>query len=49
MHFNSRHRPTHFDYGQAYPNDEVLFDIDGFEVYDPFDSCASAQMLMYKE
>lgn len=49
MHFNNHHRPTHFDYGQEYSNNEVFFDIDGFEVYDPFDSCASAQMLIYKE
>lgn len=49
MHFDNIHRPNHYDYGEEYPDNEIFFDIDKFDVYDPFDSCASAQMLMYKE
>lgn len=49
MHFNNLHRQNHYNYGKEYLNNGIFFDIDEFDVYDPFDSCASAQLLMYKE
>lgn len=49
LHFNNSNRQNHYDYGKEYCENKIFFDIEMFEPYDPFDSCASAQMLMYKE
>lgn len=49
LHFNNSNRQNHYYYGKEYDNNKIFFDIEKFESYDPFDSCSSAQMLMYKE
>lgn len=48
-HFNNSNRPTHFNYGTEYPNNDLIISIpDNLSRYNPFTSCASAQLLMMK-
>lgn len=50
--FNNLNKEKHFDYGREYSSNELIFDIDSEEIeetYQPFDSCASAQILIKKK
>lgn len=48
-HFNNSNRPTHYNYGTEYPRNDLLISIpDNLSRYNPFTSCASAQLLMMK-
>lgn len=51
-HFNNIHKETHYEYGSQYNNNALVFDDiidDIWNKYNPFDSCASAQILIKKE
>lgn len=51
-HFNNANRETHYEYGDEYRTNELIFDCIPEEIqhlYSPFASCASAQVLIKKE
>lgn len=56
FHFDNLSKESHFNYGEEYLSNELIFDIDSKEIdseeiaetYEPFDSCASAQILITK-
>lgn len=48
-HFNNSNKNRHYEYGQEYPSNDLRFEIaEGTTKYNPFDSCASAQMIIKK-
>lgn len=50
-HFFNSNKPNHFDYGDEYPSNELIFSdefISEYEYYEPYRSCASAQIIIYK-
>lgn len=48
-HFNNSNKPNHFNYGDEYETNElVLKPSRGLRGYEPFESCASAQMIIKK-
>lgn len=50
-HFDNRNRPNHYNYGDEYPTNALVFEDISREIqrtYDPFCSCASAQILIKK-
>lgn len=52
LHFNNSNAERHYDYGVEYETNELVFGIPSQEIYEkynPFDSCASAQILIKKE
>lgn len=52
MHFDNVNRDRHFEYGEEYRSNELIFDIIPSEIrlaYERFDSCASAQILIKKQ
>lgn len=52
MHFNNNNKDRHFEYGDEYKRNCLIFDDIPDEIrkaYNPFDSCASAQILIKKE
>lgn len=51
-HFNNSNSERHYEYGEEYKTNELVFGIQSREVYEkynPFDSCASAQILIKKD
>lgn len=51
-HFNNINRNTHFEYGDEYLENALIFNNirnDIRRTYNPFESCASAQILIKKE
>lgn len=52
MHFDNSTRPRHYDYGQQYQDNRLVFESIPDEIigrYNPFLSCASAQMLIERQ
>ena len=52
MHFDNSNRSKHFEYGDEYRSNALIFnEIPNHirETYNPFESCASAQMFIKKE
>lgn len=51
LHFDNKYKSTHYQYGDEYKNNSILFEIPDYvkEKYDPIDSCASAQVLIKKK
>ena len=50
FHFNNSNRPRHFDYGVEYEvNDLIALPSRELDFYQPYTSCASAQMIIKKE
>ena len=52
MHFNNVNKERHYEYGGQYDSSELVFNMISDEIrnaYNPFESCASAQMLIKKE
>lgn len=52
MHFNNVNKERHYEYGGQYDSNELVFNMISDEIrnaYNPFESCASAQMLIKKE
>ena len=52
MHFDNVNKGSHFDYGHDYNSNAFIFDKISNEIkraYNPFDSCANAQMLIKKD
>ena len=52
MQFNNNNKDRHFEYGDEYKRNCLIFDDIPDEIrkaYNPFDSCASAQILIKKE
>ena len=52
MHFNNVNKERHYEYGEQYDSSELVFNMISDEIrnaYNPFESCASAQMLIKKE
>lgn len=48
-HFNNSNRENHYEYGEQYPNNSLVFDgipEEIMRIYNPYTSCASAQMLI---
>ena len=49
-HFNNINKSNHFDYGDEYgSNDLIVVPGDNLDDYQPYKSCASAQMIIKKE
>lgn len=51
-HFNNKNKDRHFEYGKEYKRNTLIFGDIPDEIrraYNPFDSCASAQILIKKE
>lgn len=51
MHFDNVNKNKHLDYGDHYNSNALIFDKNSNEIkraYNPFDSCASAQILIKK-
>lgn len=51
-HFNNSNKPNHFDYGDEYSSNELIFTnelIFKYNYYEPYSSCSSAQIIIYKE
>ncbi len=52
MHFDNVNKDRHFDYGDEYNSNALIFDKISYDIkraYNPFDSCASAQILIKKD
>lgn len=52
IHFNNVNRERHYEYGEQYVSNELIFNNISDKVrnvYNPFGSCASAQILIKKE
>ncbi len=52
MHFDNVNKDRHYDYGDEYSSNALVFDEISYEIkraYNPFDSCASAQILIKKD
>lgn len=52
MHFNNVNKERHYKYGGQYDGSELVFNMISDEIrnaYNPFESCASAQMLIKKK
>lgn len=52
MHFNNVNKERHYKYGGQYDSSELVFNMISDEIrnaYNPFESCASAQMLIKKK
>lgn len=52
MHFDNINRDRHFEYGEEYQSNELIFDDISSKIkraYNPFESCASAQILIKKQ
>lgn len=52
MHFDNKNKDRHFEYGDEYDGNNLIFDEISDEIrsaYNPFDSCASAQILIKKD
>ena len=52
MHFNNVNKERHYEYGGQYDSSELVFNMISDEIrnaYNPFESCAGAQMLIKKE
>jgi hypothetical protein len=47
-HFHNEIRPNTYEYGQIFPDNSLFFDINGLTLYQPFESCSSAQMIYKK-
>ena len=49
-HFRNNNKRSHYNYGEEYNNNILVSSIpDGLLDYEPYDSCASAQLIMKKE
>lgn len=48
LHFNNSNHDNHFEYGTEYPCNDLFFNISQVQKYRPFDSCASAQLIIKK-
>ena len=51
-HFNNSNKPNHCDYGDEYSSNELIFTnelIFKYNYYEPYSSCSSAQIIIYKE
>ena len=51
-HFNNVNKEGHYEYGEQYDSNELVFNMISDDIrnaYNPFESCASAQMLIKKE
>lgn len=51
-HFNNSNRNNHYDYGREYDRNDLVFPdeyIRNFWAYNPYESCSSAQIIIYKE
>lgn len=51
-HFENTNKERHYEYGEEYRSNELIFDCiteEIQEIYNPFDSCASAQVLIKKK
>lgn len=50
FHFNNSNKPRHYNYGDEFEtNDLLVFPSDDLDCYQPYKSCASAQMIIKKE
>ncbi len=48
-HFNNSNRPNHYEYGDEYPDNSLIFGIPQYLAqYEPYETCASAQMIIKK-
>ena len=48
-HFNNNNRSSHFEYGDEYPHNDLILKLpDDLKHYQPFNSCASAQVIIKK-
>lgn len=50
-HFDNSNKERHFEYGEEYATNKLIFDDIPEEIYricNPFDSCSSAQVLIKK-
>lgn len=49
FHFNNSNKPRHYNYGEEYESNElIVLPDDELAYYQPYKSCASAQMIIYK-
>lgn len=49
MHFLNANKENHFEYGKEYKDNKLIFNEISEDIkinYNPFDSCASAQILI---
>lgn len=52
LHFDNSNKERHFEYGNEYSSNDLLFDpriVNEYYSFDPYKSCASAQIIIYKE
>ena len=52
MHFDNINKDRHYEYGEQYDSNVLVFNNISDEIknaYNPFESCASAQILIKKE
>lgn len=49
FHFHNSNKPNHFDYGDEYESNGLKVFPDDLDYYQPYRSCASAQMIIKKE
>ena len=52
LHFDKSNKERHFEYGVEYPSNDLLFDpriVNEYYSFAPYESCASAQIIIYKE
>lgn len=52
MHFDNINKDRHYEYGEQYNSNVLVFNNISDEIkdaYNPFESCASAQILIKKE
>lgn len=52
LHFDNSNKERHFEYGNEYPSNDLLFDprfVNEYYSFAPYESCASAQIIIYKE
>ena len=48
-HFHNDNKPRTYSYGEQLPDNTNLFNVNPLAFYNPFDTCASAQMIIKKE
>lgn len=51
-HFKNNNKMYHFDYGQEYGKNELIFSnefVSEYDDFNPYRSCASAQIIIYRE
>lgn len=49
-HFYNSNKPSHYEYGDEYPSNQLVFSDDlvsEYDLYNPYRSCGSAQIIIY--